>query len=242
MEFPVLKQGDITPDQVIGADIDIRLPAKRRLPRGRRSGKNRAGKLRREASDLLLPVIYQGSGADNQGAGGLFLLLVIQKKADHFQGLAKSHLIREDSAEAGTFQCFQPFVSKSLIGSQNPRNCLGNFKIRVIYRAEIAGQGPERAISGGGQRIVLLQQPVQIHRRHIFFELSRKLLFPVQEARSILLIKIQLMGNEFVLFVLEQPCHQFFPRIARFLPGLFFLGQQHPGLDIQQGGRHDQEI
>ncbi len=165
-------KGDVPLQKIIGGNEHIHpgKVAESLFPGTLGSRQDRDGQVRGKFGDLLLPVIDQGRRADHQGrlarllfsAGLGPFILVFLENGDHLQGFPQTHLIRQDSAESGALQRFQPFIAIHLIRPHHVLKGGGNLKFRIPDRLEIPDQGTVGAVPGAGQLLMILQHPVQI--------------------------------------------------------------------------------
>ena len=120
--------------------------------RDRRSRRCKRSRIRKRGSHRRRSC----GGCDIQVGGG--------QDADHLQGLAQPHLIGQDAAKTGAFQCFDPFEAVRLVGAKRIFQRLRRFCLRFADRVKIADERAVDPVSGGSKCFVLFEQLIQIQR------------------------------------------------------------------------------
>ncbi len=80
-----------------------------------------------EFSDLILPVVDQGSGTNHQRPQLAFRTTKMLQHRQGLNGLSQSHVIGQNAAPSHFPQIIQPLKSGNLVRTQDGHQCLGGF-------------------------------------------------------------------------------------------------------------------
>ena len=182
---------------------------------------------------LLLPVVDQRGGADNQAYTCLLRLQLLrfrrtplfllrfqfrrQKRGDHLKRFSESHLIGEDASEAIAVKNAKPAIPLLLIFPQRLRQRIRNLEIGILHRFEFLDQLLKFFIANRIQILRLLQHLVEIQGT-----VSGKLHLALHEFLQGNLKCLEHLTQFFDRIVLIQ-----FEKTAVFEPDIFFLAAVH---------------
>ena len=156
---------------------------------GGRPDDGRGGKLRREAGELVLPVVDQRGRADDNGRTCLrSLQLRREEHGDRLKRLAKAHVVGEDPAEAIGVQRPKPAIAGDLVFAERTLQEIRNREIRVGNRLELLDERFKMPVPVGIGILHGFQHPVEVkgaEGRYLKLLLDERLWREVQRVQKL---------------------------------------------------------